>query len=355
MQVNGKSVDMINDSLISHLPYNQNRLFFRFGILRFDTYYNIQYWYKLHEDDDWISHGKNTELILNELQPGSYTLHIKATNGSGNEVSDEKKISFKILPPFWKTWWFLLLVLMALVYILFIVYRSRIKNIKNKAAIQQQITELEAKALRAQMNPHFIFNSLNAIQELIVTENMEDGYRYLSSFSKLLRMVLNYSEKNFITLSNEIEVLKLYLSLEALRFRQSFSYDVIVTENIEADIVQLPSLLLQPYVENAVWHGLRHKQGEKALTIFIAEKDDQLEIIIEDNGVGREKSEAIKSQKLGAEKFESKGTLLATQRISILNQQYPGMAKTEIIDLKDGTGNATGTRVIIILPIIQKK
>ncbi len=354
MQVNGVSVDITNDTLISHLSYTQNRLKFRFGILNFEPYYTTKYWYKLHENDEWISHGINTELLLNELQPDKYILHIKATDASGNNIAEEKKLSFIILPPFWRTWWFRLFIVLAVISMLAILYRKRINNIKKKAAVLQQITELEAKALRAQMNPHFIFNSLNAIQELIVTENMEDGYRYLSSFSKLLRMVLNYSEKNFISLSNEIEVLKLYLSLEALRFKQSFGYDIAVDENIEADIIQLPSLLLQPYVENALWHGLRHKQGEKALTIFITEIADQLEIIIEDNGVGREKSEAIKSHKLGAEKFESKGTLLATQRIAILNQQYPGMAKTETIDLKDSVGNATGTRVIITLPIIQQ-
>ncbi len=354
MQVNNVSMDMENDTLISNLLYTQNRLKFRFGILDFESYHHIIYWYKLHDNDEWILHGESTELSLNELQPDNYFLHIKATDASGKNIAEEKKLSFTILPPFWKTWWFRLIMVLAVVGLLTTLYRRRINNIKNKAAVLQQITELESKALRAQMNPHFIFNSLNAIQELIITENMEDGYRYLSSFSKLLRMVLNYSEKNFITLSNELEVLKLYLSLEALRFKQSFNYDITVDENIESDIVQLPSLLLQPYVENAVWHGLRHKQGEKALAIFITEKDEQLEIIIEDNGVGREKSAAIKNQKLGAEQFDSKGTLLATQRIKILNEQYPGMAKTETIDLKDSNGNATGTRVVIHLPITLK-
>ncbi len=354
MQVNAVSIDMTNDSLISHLSYQQNRLKFRFGILHFEPYHYTTYWYKLHENDEWILHGVSTELLLNELQPGKYILHIKATDASGNNIAEERKLSFVILPPFWKTWWFRLCMVLAVVSLLAILYRKRINNIKNKAAVLQQITELESKALRAQMNPHFIFNSLNAIQELIITENIEDGYRYLSSFSKLLRMVLNYSEKNFISLTNEIEVLKLYLSLEALRFRQSFNYNISIDENIETDIIQLPSLLLQPYVENAVWHGLRHKEGEKALVIFITEKNEQLEIIIEDNGVGRERSEAIKSQKLGAEKFESKGTLLATQRISILNQQYPGMATTKTIDLKDSEGKGIGTKVIITLPIIQQ-
>ncbi len=355
MQVNDINININDANKLATLKHNENKLLVRFGVLRFDQQQNINYWYKLKEKDNWILHGKSSELLLNELQPGKYKLYIKAVDALGNLVADEKSVSFSIKPPFWKTWWFILLSVTALAFIVYAYFRNREKNIRAKAELKQQLVELESKALRAQMNPHFIFNSLNAIQELIVTENMEDGYRYLSSFSKLLRMVLNYSEKNFITLSNELEVLKLYLSLEALRFKQSFNYDITVDENIESDVVQLPSLLLQPYVENAVWHGLRHKQGEKALAIFITEMDEQLEIIIEDNGVGREKSAAIKNQKLGAEQFESKGTLLATQRIEIINQQYPGMAKTETIDLKDSVGNATGTRVIITLPIIQQK
>ncbi len=351
MQVNAVSIDMTNDTLISHLSYTQNRLKFRFGILHFDPYYTTKYWYKLHENDEWILHGVNTELLLNELQPDKYTLHVKATDGSGNQIADEKKISFVILPPFWKTWWFRLFILLSIVSLMAFLYRKRIHNIKNKAAVLQQITELESKALRAQMNPHFIFNSLNAIQELIVTENMEDGYRYLSSFSKLLRMVLNYSEKNFITLSNEIEVLKLYLSLEALRFRQSFNYDFIIDENIEPDIVQMPSLLLQPYVENAVWHGLRHKQGNKNLTITIKENGQQLQIEIDDNGIGRKKAAEIKSQKIGAEQFESRGTALAQQRIMLLNQQYPNLATIHIVDKVNEKDEPRGTKIIIYLPI----
>ncbi len=201
------------------------------------------------------------------------------------------------------------------------------------------------------MNPHFIFNSLNAIQELIITNNTEEGYRYLSSFSKLLRMVLNNSEKNFIPLSNELEMIKLYLSLESLRFRQSFLYEIVVDENIEPDIVLVPPLLLQPYAENAVWHGLRHKEGEKKLFITIYEQQQQLQIEIDDNGVGRKKSEFIKNQKIGAEQFESKGTALARQRIEILNQQYPGMAKTITSDKTGTDGSITGTRVVINLPI----
>ncbi len=334
--------------------YNEGKINFSISTSDLLSNQKILYSYKMKGfDTSWSTPTLNRNIIYN-LRSGKYIFEARATYNGKDWVVFSNSVEVIVKFPFWQKVWFIILAAFLLCLTTFLVYKRRIKSIKKHAAIQQQITELEAKALRAQMNPHFIFNSLNAIQELIITENIEDGYRYLSSFSKLLRMVLNYSEKNFISLSNEIEVLKLYLSLEALRFRQSFNYNISVDENIETDIVQLPSLLLQPYVENAVWHGLRHKEGEKALAIFITENGEQLEIIIEDNGVGRERSEAIKSQKLGAEKFESKGTLLATQRISILNQQYPGMATTKTIDLKDSEGIATGTKVIITLPIIQQ-
>jgi LytS/YehU family sensor histidine kinase len=126
------------------------------------------------------------------------------------------------------------------------------------------------------------------------------------------------------------------------------------SENIEAEFIQVPSLLLQPYVENAVWHGLRHKEGEKKITITITENKQQLIIVIEDNGIGREKSNQIKMQKIAAEQFESKGTELAKQRIALLNQQYNNMAKTETLDKKDADGNVIGTQVIISLPIYSK-
>jgi ligand-binding sensor domain-containing protein/anti-sigma regulatory factor (Ser/Thr protein kinase) len=350
----GKDFIPTSDNNKIVFEHNEGKLNFSISTSDLLSNQKILYSYKMTGlDTGWSTPTLNRNIIYN-LRSGKYNFTARATYNGKDWIVISNPIKIEVKFPFWQKAWFIILAALLVCLTAFLVYKRRIKNINKRAAIQQQITELEAKALRAQMNPHFIFNSLNAIQELIVTENMEEGYRYLSSFSKLLRMVLNYSEKNFITLSNEIEVLKLYLSLEALRFRQSFSYDIIVDENIEADIVQLPSLLLQPYVENAVWHGLRHKHGEKVLTISITEKDDQLEIIIEDNGVGREKSEAIKSQKLGAEKFESKGTLLATQRIEILNQQYAGTATTKTIDLKDSAGNAIGTRVIITLPIIQQ-
>ncbi len=301
-------------------------------------------------DTGWSNPTLNRNIIYN-LQSGKYSFAVKASYNGRDWIASSNIIDIKVKYPFWQKPWFIIFSILFLSFVIYIGYKSRIGNLKRRAAIKQQITELEAKALRAQMNPHFIFNSLNAIQELIITENTEEGYKYLSSFSKLLRMVLNNSEKNFITLSAELEMIQLYLSLEALRFKQSFNYEIIIDESVETEIIQVPSLLMQPYVENAVWHGLRHKKGNKNLLITIKENSQQLQIEIDDNGVGREKSAEIKSQKLGAEQFESKGTALAQQRIVLLNQQFPNLATTEIVDKLNENGESSGTKVIIYLPI----
>jgi len=348
--VNARDSNYANTSSSVFL-HNDNSLQFYFTAVCLTDASKIRYAYRLKGiDSNWI-YTSNRVADFNFLQPGDYIFELKACNNNNVWTPEALTYRFTILPPYWKTWWFRSLAILLVAGIAFVLFKRRIASIKNKINIRQQMAELEAKAIRAQMNPHFIFNSLNAIQELIITNNTDEGYRYLSSFSKLLRMVLNNSEKNFIPLSNELEMIKLYLSLESLRFRQSFSYEIVVDENIETDIIQVPSLLLQPYVENAVWHGLRHKEGEKKLSINIMEQQQQLQIEIDDNGVGRKRSEYIKNQKMAAEQFESKGTALAQQRIAVLNQQYPGMAKTQLIDKADAEGNATGTKVIISLPV----
>ena len=234
-------------------------------------------------------------------------------------------------------------------FTLYLFYKRRINNLKAKAAIQQQMAELEGKAIRAQMNPHFIFNSLNAIQESIVTEKIDAAYDYLSRFSKLLRLVLDNSDKNLIPLSSELETIRLYLSLEALRFSQSFSYTIENKDMLDKEDIYIPSLLLQPFVENAIWHGLINKEGEKQLQIRFSEMEGTLQCVIEDNGVGRARAAQIKEQKLGAGRFESKGTKLAMQRIEILNRNKPGSATIKTVDLVDKAGNAAGTQVVITL------
>jgi ligand-binding sensor domain-containing protein len=346
--------DLIKPSSTVNLKYNEAKVSLYYLTNTLITANRFFYRYKMDNlDNGWQQPTKNNEVTYN-LKPGTYTFHIQASSTETDWQQTGSGFTIIVTPPWWQTWWFRLCAALFLASILYLVFRQRIKDIKAKAAIKQQMTELEGKALRAQMNPHFIFNSLNAIQELIVTKNFDEGYQYLSNFSKLLRMVLNSSEKKLIPLSIEIEIIKLQLSLESLRFKNSFTYSITVDPLIEADLTNVPPLLLQPYVENAIWHGLRHKAGEKKLWIRITEKEEKLDIEIEDNGVGLKKAEEIKKQKMGAQQFESKGSMLSQQRISLLNKEYPGAAAVAVIDMNNESTGASGTTIKISLPVNLK-
>jgi LytS/YehU family sensor histidine kinase/ligand-binding sensor domain-containing protein len=237
---------------------------------------------------------------------------------------------------------------------------NKIKSIEAEENLQTSKIEIykmevllakaKLEALRSQMNPHFIFNSLNAIQECIVTGNVDAAYEYLSKFSKLQRLVLNNSAKELIPLGTEIEMLQLYLSLESLRFSKSFTYKIDVDKSIDKEEILIPSLITQPYVENSIWHGLRNMESEKRLTIHFKEEGGNLIISIDDNGIGRAEAEKIKAAKIAVTKYASMGTILSTDRIQLLNQQYKTTISLYYTDKKDNNGNAIGTTVIISLP-----
>jgi len=337
------------------IPFRFNSVSFSFAGLYYGAASDIVYEYMLEGyDENWIIADKSYSATYQNLPAENYLFRVRAKGSEGHIAGTVSGFPFKIIPPFWLTWWFFLLCASLVVILFWLLFRSRIRSLRKKAALHQQLAELEAKALRAQMNPHFIFNSLNAIQECIVTEKTDIAFEYLSKFSRLLRLVLNNSEKNFIPLSSELEMLRLYLSLETLRFRESFTYCIDVEKTIDPEEVQVPSLLIQPYVENALWHGLRMKEGGKKVVIRFFLAAQELNIEVEDNGIGRKKAALIKSQKLGAEQFESKGTALSQQRIDILNRQNAAKGGVSIIDLTDANSMPSGTRVVIRIPISAK-
>ena len=223
-------------------------------------------------------------------------------------------------------------------------------------SMNEQLSKARLEALRSQMNPHFIFNSLNAIQECILTNKVDAAYEYLSKFSKLQRMVLNNSSKEFIPFNSELEMLQLYLSLESLRFSQSFAYKIEVDDNVDTDDLTIPSMLIQPYVENAIWHGLRNKIGDKLISVVCKEEDGVLTITIDDNGIGRKEAAFIKAKKIGSEQLESKGTILTEQRINLLSIKYKANIYVNTVDKVNEKQETLGTTVIIKLPIdIQTK
>jgi LytS/YehU family sensor histidine kinase len=218
---------------------------------------------------------------------------------------------------------------------------------------QQKMSEVEMQALRAQMNPHFIFNCLNSINRYIVKSDQATASLYLTKFAKLIRLILDNSNTKNVMLSNELEALKLYIDMESLRFDKKFTYSIVVDSGISTDSIEVPPLIIQPYVENAIWHGLLHKQSSGHLTIHISmPSENMLQCVIEDDGVGREKARELKSKTATTKK--SLGMKLTENRISLLNKHAQLNASVEIIDVYNGENGqrlAAGTRVILNIPV----
>lgn len=215
--------------------------------------------------------------------------------------------------------------------------------------IKKLLAESQLMALRAQMNPHFVFNCLNSIQECIVTQKYGEASLYLNKFAKLFRSVLNNSGKVMVTLAEEIEVLDLYLSLEHMRFEKSFAYTIYTDEELETDEILIPSMLLQPYVENALWHGLMHKQDDRRLSISFELKSEAVfTCVIDDNGIGRKKALELKEQQSKTKRHVSRGMTISRDRIELLQKQQQH-AVLDIIDKYNEAGEPTGTRVVVEL------
>ena len=215
---------------------------------------------------------------------------------------------------------------------------------------RQKMTEIEMQALRAQMNPHFIFNCLNSINRYIVKSDQTTASLYLTKFAKLIRLILDNSNCKNVSLTNELEALKLYIEMEALRFDKKFTYDIKVENNLGTDTIELPPLIIQPYVENAIWHGLLHKENNGHLSIRVSMAGEtMLQCIIEDNGIGREKAKELKSKTATSRK--SLGMQLTENRLSLLNKHAELNASVEIVDLQSGGSEALGTKVILKIPV----
>ena len=224
-----------------------------------------------------------------------------------------------------------------------------LQNKRKQAELQQQAAELKMQTLRTQMNPHFIFNSLNSINRFILENNKPDSSRYLTKFSRLIRMILQNSQSSFISLKSEMESLELYLDMEAMRFDNHFTYKIMVSPELNTSRLKLPPLIIQPYVENAVWHGLMHKEEKGELEIEVVQEANSLLIKITDNGIGREQAARIASK--SATKHKSMGLLITADRIAMIQSDNGNESAVIINDLVHADGSAAGTEVQIKIPV----
>lgn len=347
-----------------NLTYQQNYFTINFSSPDHRDNVALQYAYKLEGyDTDWTNCGRRLSASYTNVPGGDYTFLVKVIDNQAKKQEKISSFSIYVKPPFWETWWFRSLMFALFVAILYWFWQMFRKRQEQRKLIEEKerkllefnklLAESKLTALRTQMNPHFVFNCLNSIQECIVFEKYKEAQGYLQKFSRLMRLVLQSSDKNLVPLSQEIEMLNLYLELEKLRFTEKFNYEVVYDKDeIDAETIEIPPMLLQPFVENALWHGLLPKKEDRKLILsFRLSEDDILECVIEDNGIGRQKSYLLKQNQTSTKKHVSKGIRITQDRLNLISLQHNQHARIEIIDKEDADGNPTGTKVIIELAV----
>ncbi len=332
------------------LPYNKNFIEINFVGLSYRTAGNITYKYRLTGvNDDWVI-TKIPQILYPILSPGEYKFEVVAMNKDGIYSTTPAVILFIIKPPFWNTFWFYGLCVLLFAIILRMFFYYRIKNIKKRNSLKLELNKYMQQALCQQMNPHFIFNSINSIHKFILENDKDLSSYYLSKFSSLMRQTMENSMKDTISLREEMDTLKLYLDLEQLRFNRSFDFEIQLNEDMDVGLIEIPPFLFQPYVENSIWHGLMNKKDERGkIDIKFSIEGGLLICSITDNGIGREKAHELKANSTKVHK--SYGTSITEKRISALFSLINIESGVKYEDLTDERGKAIGTRVIIKIAI----
>lgn len=350
-----ESVQFANDKTFFHpaekitVPYFNNNFSISIGSINYDDVENQRLVYRMLDNNDsaWKILTGQSSINFNNLAPGTYAVQVKLFAANNRWPEQLRTLTIIITPAFWQTWWFKMVIVLLVSVLVFWLIRQRIKNIRAKADIDKQLAELELKGLHAQMNPHFIFNALNAIKDMILNDEKNNASRYLSKFAQLIRLSLEHSQQTFITLQQNILYLEHYLAMEQLRFG-NLHYKINTEESIKANEILLPPMLLQPLVENAIWHGLLPKQGVKQMEIRFQQKDNALVCEIEDNGIGINAS--LKNKTPGINR--SFGIENIRQRMNVLNEKYKLHYLLSITDKKEITpSNDTGTIARLSLPL----
>ena len=338
------------------LEYWQKNLVITFNRLHYKSGNQECLEYKLVGQDTDFRRSNTNTLSFENLAPDNYELIVYAINNDGIKSIKPIHLNIIIHPPFWKTAWFIILLLTLLLGLIFLVIQKVIRSIQKKEAektrINKLISESQLRALQAQMNPHFIFNAINGIQNFILNKKTEEAYTYLTKFSQLVRLVLNNSRNKELTLQDELDMLALYIDLEQLRFDHAFNYQLTIDPAVNPYEIEIPSLLIQPYVENAIWHGLMNlgKERNGQLNITVSLENNLLKIVVEDNGVGRARANAFKTNTI----HHSVGLQLTQERLDIIkNIRKTNGVNVEIRDVVNDAKEVCGTKVTLYLPLAE--
>jgi len=326
--------------------FRKNNFTFQYLAINYRQNGQIPYRYRINETDKW-QHTQNRIANYPSLTPGRYTFEVQAQNQDGY-WSKSADFAFKISPPWWATLWFRILIAAILMAIIYFYLKNRTNQLKKENLIQKEITSLERAALQAQMDPHFIFNCLNSIQNYILKNDKKKAVEFLSRFAKLVRLNLNASVNREIALEDEISLLENYLILEQERFDHSFDYKISVAQGLKAQFIEFPPMLIQPYVENAVIHGISNKAGKGTINIAFASSEKGMIVTITDNGSGYRKGATANNDG----RHKSVGMSITKKRLKLLGDDPDSSVK--IRTLTNSTDEVLGTEVSIIIQMINE-
>ncbi len=328
------------DSLV--LPHTTKTIVFEVNKISYQHPEDRVFYYRISgTDDDWIKSSSST-IRYNNLSSGEYILEIKAPKYN-QEYTAIQSIPFSIQTPWWKTTWFKLLVSVWLIGLILCIHYIRLRLIKKRYAQQNQLLLFQLHSLNAQINPHFLYNSLNAINGYILTNDAFNASKYLSKFANLMRSTLDLCDKDFISLDVELVHLEKYLYLEQLRFGEKFEYKLSVAPEVPLGSLFIPPLILQPFAENAILHGFKDQDKKGLLTIEVVEEDNKYCVVITDNGKG------INQAKANDSSHKSKGITLIKDRIALHNDHQPHKLSLSTEDLSETHSWKTGTRISLCI------
>ncbi|MCL9805821.1 histidine kinase [Flavobacterium amniphilum] len=356
VNIHDKDVTLQDEYKLSH---DKNAVKISFNCNGFQTAESITYQYRMIGlNDTWLSLEKGIDFVrYSSLPSGNFTFQVKAINSNGVQ-SSLISLEINIEAPFWQKWWFYLVAALTMFTLIWLYFRTRLKRLENekqimleKAEIDKELVFSQLENLRSQMNPHFIFNALNSIQEYIITNEKETASTFLVKFSRLIRIYLEHSRESEVMLDEELKALYLYLELEKDRFEDVLEYSVDVSEEINPAITKIPSLFIQPYVENALKHGLLHKKENRKLDIIFSmnQKKDSLICSITDNGIGRIASEVLNGKR--GHQHQSFATSANQKRVELINKTRTKKTSVAVEDLYDANQVSIGTKVIITIPL----
>lgn len=310
----------------------------------------VKYRYRLLGlDRQWNTTASN-EVEFAFLPAGNYRFEVLAVNSNGMVSEFPAYISFTITPPFWKTWWFNILVAFTLLGIIWLIFRAKTRHERWRHELEVETNINRQQALIKQMDPHFVFNTLNSIQSYIIKNDNMASTLYLSKFSRLMRLILNNSQKPLVKLKDEIDSLNLYLEIECMRFKHKFEYSIICDNSIKQETAFIPSFMVQTFIENAVWHGMMNLERSGVIKVRFDRDADDYDLLIctiEDNGIGRKKSLNIRSGMLVNKSY---GILNVENRLKLLSSLHNKKFTLNFIDLVD-KGKAQGTIVKLTMPL----